>query len=55
MDPRPDRALPRSFCWLGLRARGMNMKDLSAAGYIYLGSQAGKDIRTGLSRRSGGR
>lgn len=33
----------------------MKIKDLSTAGKIYLGCCPGTDMRTGLSRRNGGR
>lgn len=56
MEPMADRGpLPRNLCWFGRIARGMNMKDLSIAGNMYRGGASGSDIRTGLSRRRGGR
>ena len=57
-DPNPRRPLllrdPKP-CWLGLMARGIKINDRSTAGNMYLGGVSGNEIRTGLSRRSGGR
>jgi hypothetical protein len=46
---------PRPYCWLGRRARGMKMKDLSVLGNMYRGASSGMEILTGLSRLKGGR
>ncbi len=54
IDPRP-LPLPRFIpCWLGRRFRGMNMKERSTEGKMYLGGRLGREIRTGLSRLRGG-
>jgi len=49
--PRPRE----KFCWFGLSALGMKMKDRSTLGKIYLGWSSGMETLTGLSRLKGGR
>ena len=52
----PNRPRPRPKpCWIGRSARGMKMNDRSTVGKIYRGADGGSEMRTGLSRRSGGR
>ncbi len=58
--PKPAPKLPRPLtlpkpCWLGRKALGMKMNDRSVDGKMYRMGMSGKDMRTGLSRRSGGR
>ena len=50
--------LPRPLtkaCWFGRIALGMNMKERSLLGKTYRAIWSGRDTRTGLSRRKGGR
>ena len=54
MEPNFDLPLPNP-CWLGRSALGMNMNERSTAGNMYRGALSGSEMRTGLSRRSGGR
>jgi len=53
-DPNRPRPRPKP-CWLGRRALGMKMNERSVVGKMYRGGAGGNDIRTGLSRRRGGR
>lgn len=57
-EPKTDfGALPPRIpgFWLGLIARGIKMNDRSVAGKMYFGGWSGREMRTGLSRRRGGR
>jgi hypothetical protein len=53
-DPNRPRPRPKP-CWLGRSARGIKMNDRSVVGNIYRGGAGGSEMRTGLSRRRGGR